>query len=91
MTRSEEETTYWLSYSDMMAALLLTFVLIISFTMLQAKRLYEEKESELEQQHELLAEQQEKLDEQQMKEFRDKAAAFNIKPDKITIQEMNIH
>ncbi|WP_029319287.1 OmpA family protein [Butyrivibrio sp. AE3004] len=63
----DEETTYWLSYSDMMAALLLTFVLIISFTMLQAKRLYEEKESELEQQHELLAEQQEKLDEQQIK------------------------
>ena len=29
----------------------------------------------------------EKLDEQQLKEFRDKAATFNIKPDKITIQE----
>ena len=28
----------WRSYSDMMAALLLIFVLIISFTMLQSKR-----------------------------------------------------
>ena len=34
----DEETTYWLSYSDMMAALLLVFVLIISFTMMQAKK-----------------------------------------------------
>ena len=27
----EEEHNYWMSYSDMMAALLLTFVLIIAF------------------------------------------------------------
>ena len=60
-----EETTYWLSYSDMMAALLLVFVLIISFTLMQAKKLYEEKESELERQHKLMEEQQAKLSEQQ--------------------------
>lgn len=60
-----EETTYWLSYSDMMAALLLVFVLIISFTLMQSKKLFEEKESELEQQHSLLVEQQSKLEEQQ--------------------------
>ncbi|MCR5836009.1 MAG: OmpA family protein [Lachnospiraceae bacterium] len=60
-----EETTYWLSYSDMMAALLLVFVLIISFTLMQAKKLYEEKESELERQHTLLEEKQQKLIDQQ--------------------------
>ena len=43
----DEETTYWLSYSDMMAGLLLTFVLIISLTMLHAKMQYDEKETEL--------------------------------------------
>ena len=62
-----EETTYWLSYSDMMAALLLVFVLIISFTLMQAKKLFEEKETELERQHALMKEQQELLDEQQEK------------------------
>ncbi len=43
----DEETTYWLSYSDMMAGLLLVFVLIISFTMLHAKIQYDEKENQL--------------------------------------------
>lgn len=61
----DEETTYWLSYSDMMAALLLTFVLIISFTMLQAKKQYEQKEQELITQQQLVAEQQEIVEEQQ--------------------------
>lgn len=65
----EEETSYWLSYSDMMAALLLMFVLIISFTMLQAKAQFESKENELlekqkivETQQEIMEEQQEQLD-----------------------------
>ena len=44
---TDEGTSYWLSYSDMMAALLLIFVLIISLTMMQAKHQYEEKEQEL--------------------------------------------
>ena len=47
--RHLEETSYWLSYSDMMAALLLIFVLIISFTMLQSQRRYEQKQEELKQ------------------------------------------
>lgn len=59
---NNEETTYWLSYSDMMAALLLIFVLIISFTMLQAKKQYEIKEQELLSQQELIEKQQEQLD-----------------------------
>lgn len=61
----DEETTYWLSYSDMMAALLLTFVLIISFTMLQAKKQYEQKEQELVEQQRIVEEQQEVVAEQQ--------------------------
>lgn len=46
----DEETSYWLSYSDMMAGLLLVFVLIISFTIMQAKAQYEQKEEELAEQ-----------------------------------------
>ena len=60
--KSEDETSYWLSYSDMMAALLLVFVLIISFTMLQSKRQYEEKEAKLQEQQSQLNDQQDKLD-----------------------------
>lgn len=52
-----EETSYWSSYSDMMAALLLVFVLIISATMIQAKRQLEEQQGILEEQAEELAEQ----------------------------------
>lgn len=59
-----EETSYWLSYSDMMAALLLIFVLIITFTMLQAKVQFEEKEDELLAQQILLGEQQALMEEQ---------------------------
>lgn len=60
-----EETSYWLSYSDMMAALLLVFVLIISFTMLQAKKQYEDRTKKLEIQEELIEEQQKIMSEQQ--------------------------
>lgn len=45
--RADEETTYWLSYSDMMAGLLLTFVVIISLTVLHSKIQYDEKQTEL--------------------------------------------
>lgn len=61
---NDEETSYWLSYSDMMAALLLIFVLIISFTMLQSKRQYEEKEKELLSQQNVIGEQQNQLEQQ---------------------------
>ncbi len=64
----DEETTYWLSYSDMMAALLLVFVLIISFTMLQSKMQYEDKQKELEVQRQE-AEAAEKLIEEQKKQM----------------------
>ena len=45
--RADEETTYWLSYSDMMAGLLLVFVLIIAVTMLRAQVQYDDKERQL--------------------------------------------
>ncbi len=44
---ADEETTYWLSYSDMMAGLLLTFVLLIAVTMLRAQIQYDLKEKQL--------------------------------------------
>lgn len=61
----DEEMTYWLSYSDMMAAVLLVFVLIISFTMLQAKKQYEDRSKELEEQKILIEQQQEVMKQQQ--------------------------
>lgn len=61
----DEEISYWLSYSDMMAALLLIFVLIISFTMLQSKKQYEEKQEELVLQQQIVEEQQELVAKQQ--------------------------
>ena len=45
--KRDEETTYWLSYSDMMAGLLLCFVLIIAFTVLRSKVQYDLKVDEL--------------------------------------------
>ena len=57
----DEETSYWLSYSDMMAGLLLVFVLIISFTILQAKAEYEAKEEELAEQALIIFSQQDEL------------------------------
>ncbi|MBQ9436762.1 MAG: OmpA family protein, partial [Lachnospiraceae bacterium] len=43
----DEETVYWLSYSDMMAGLLLVFVLIIGVTMLRAQVQFDLKQNEL--------------------------------------------
>lgn len=60
----EEETSYWLSYSDMMAALLLIFVLIISVTILEAQRKFDADALELKNQQETLKEQQATLEEQ---------------------------
>ena len=77
--RSGEETSYWLSYSDMMAGLLLTFVLIIAFTMLHARMDYDEKQlqlagkeeeliasaAELDKEREIVSNQQEQLNAQE--------------------------
>lgn len=61
--RSDDvETEYWLSYSDMMAALLLVFILIITLTMFHARKQFDEKQLQLEEQQVVIKEQQEKLD-----------------------------
>ena len=78
--KQDEETTYWLSYSDMMAGLLLVFVLIIALTVLHARIQFDMKETELlgkeeelliqssalEDEKALVAAQQDKLNEQQI-------------------------
>lgn len=45
--KQDEEQNYWLSYSDMMAGLLLCFVVIIAVTMLHSKVQYDQKQEEL--------------------------------------------
>jgi chemotaxis protein MotB len=55
----------WISYSDMMAALLLVFVLVLCYTIYQYFTLLETKTAELDAQSALLSAQQETLDEQQ--------------------------
>lgn len=55
--------TYWQSYSDMMAALLLMFILIMAFTLSQSLKLYEDKIRVQEEQQQLLDAQQKEIDE----------------------------
>lgn len=59
-----EETSYWSSYSDMMAALLLVFVLITSATMIQAKSQLEEQKKRLDEQEKVIKDQREINEEQ---------------------------
>ena len=63
--KQDEETTYWLSYSDMMAGLLLCFVLIIALTVIHARVLYDEKQRELTAKEDELIIQADALKEQQ--------------------------
>jgi len=64
--KQDEETTYWLSYSDMMAGLLLTFVIIISLTVLHAKIQYDEKQTQLMGKEQELVIQSEKLENERL-------------------------
>ncbi len=54
----------WISYSDMMAALLLLFVLVLCYSVYQYFAMLESKTTELQNQEALLASQQTTLDEQ---------------------------
>ena len=45
--RNGEKLNFWLSYSDMMAALLMVFALILSATLLDMRSTYEAKQAEL--------------------------------------------
>ena len=98
--RLDEETTYWLSYSDMMAGLLLVFVLIIAFTMLHAQMQYDEKQTELigkekelvvqadelEKERTIVSQQKTTLDEQ-VKMLNAQEEALAEQGEKIAIQE----
>ena len=98
--KTDEETTYWLSYSDMMAGLLLVFVLIIAFTMLHAQMQYDEKQTELigkekelvvqadelEKERTIVSQQKTTLDEQ-VKMLNAQEEALAEQGEKIAIQE----
>jgi len=54
--KAKNEQSYWQSYSDMMAALLLMFILIMSFVLVQSHKTFEEKQQQIvEQQQEIEA------------------------------------
>lgn len=63
--KEPEELTFWQSYSDMMAAMLLVFVLIIVFTITMAKRELENEQAKLEAERIRTNQIQETLDEKQ--------------------------
>ena len=101
--RGNDETTYWLSYSDMMAGLLLVFVIIIAVSMLHAKIQYDEKQTELlgkeeellvkadelEKERAIVTDQKSRLDEQaEMLNAQEEALAEQGK--KIAIQEKTL-
>lgn len=60
-----DKVSYWQSYSDMMAAVLLVFVLILTFTMFESRREIEAERQELEKQQELYIQQEAVLKEQE--------------------------
>ena len=94
--KQDEEQTYWLSYSDMMAGLLLTFVLIIAVTVLHANIQFDMKQQELlgkeeqlviqadalEKERNLVAEQQDKLSIQ--------ASQLDEQAEKLTLQRQQL-
>ncbi|MBQ7535925.1 MAG: OmpA family protein [Stomatobaculum sp.] len=98
--RLDEETTYWLSYSDMMAGLLLTFVLVIALTVLHANIQFDTKQQELlgkeqelfiqadalEKEKALAAEQQAKISVQQS-QLDEQAERLTLQKAQLTEQE----
>lgn len=60
--RTEEKLNFWLSYSDMMAALLMIFILILSCTLMEMRETYEAKQAELAEQKQIIAQQQQQID-----------------------------
>lgn len=84
--KQDEETSYWLSYSDMMAGLLLTFVLIISLTVLHSKIQYDQKQTELlGKEHELII-QSEELEHERLT-ISEQQAVLNAQEQKLSEQE----
>lgn len=62
--KQDEEVSYWLSYSDMMAGMLLTFVLIIAVMMARSEMSYNSRQSELDARDQELATLATELDKQ---------------------------
>lgn len=60
--RTEEKLNFWLSYSDMMAALLMIFILILSCTLLEMRATYEAKQAELVEKEQIIDQQQKQID-----------------------------
>ena len=58
---------YWQSYSDMMAALLLMFILIMALTLLRSLQMFEEKNADLQRQQVTIDAQRVEIEEQQKK------------------------
>ena len=82
----DEETSYWLSYSDMMAGLLLCFVLIISLTVLRSKIQYDEKQDELAGKEQELIIQSEELENEKLL-VDEQGAKLNAQELKLSEQE----
>ena len=61
-SKTGEAVSYWQSYSDMMAALLLMFVLIMALTLLRSLTTFDEKQQQLEKAKEQAISQQEALE-----------------------------
>ncbi|MBO4890883.1 MAG: OmpA family protein [Lachnospiraceae bacterium] len=84
--KRDEETTYWLSYSDMMAGLLLCFVLIIAFTVLRSKVQYDLKVDELNEKEHVLTIQSEELENERLT-IEEQGAKLNAQELKLSEQE----
>ena len=84
--KRDEETSYWLSYSDMMAGLLLCFVLIISLTVLRSKVLYDQKQNELAGKEQELIIQSQELENERLT-IDEQGAKLNAQELKLSEQE----
>lgn len=84
-----DSQNFWQSYSDMMAALLLVFVLIIAVSISYTKSVYEEKQAEVEKRNQEITEYKEILDqkqeeiEKQQKALREQQEAFDYQQEQI--------
>ena len=80
---------YWQSYSDMMAALLLMFILIMAITLYQSLSTFEHKNEELEEQKQTIIEQSDSLRikeseaEEQRKLLKQQESELTIKEDSL--------
>ena len=86
LRHQDEETSYWLSYSDMMAGLMFIFILIISFTVLRAKIQYDEKQEELAGKEQELIIQSEELENERLT-IDEQGAKLNAQELKLSEQE----